>query len=117
MKQADVIVFPRSASPQRLTWNSLLVMTHELLAQARAGDWSAALLLQRQRRPMLESYFQSHPEPIDRHALAAGIRVMLALDAEVARLATAQRDDVGREARASHLAGAAANVYLRHQGL
>lgn len=117
MNVAEIINFPRAASPQRLTWNGLLAMTHELLAQARAGDWSAALELQQQRRPLLESYFQSHPEPMDRHALADGIRVMLALDAEVARLASAQRDEVERESRASHLAGAAAQVYLRHQGL
>lgn len=117
MRQAEVIAFPRPASPQRLTWNGLLAMTHELLAQARAGDWSAALTLQQQRRPLLESYFQSHPEPMDRHTLADGIRVMLALDAEVARLASEHRDDLGRESRANHLATAAANVYLRHQGL
>lgn len=117
MNNAEVIAFPRSASPQRLTWNTLLAMTHELLAQARAGDWSAALTLQQQRRPLLESYFQTHPEPMDRQVLAQGIRVMLALDAEVAKLASAHRDEVSREARASHLAGAAAQVYLRHQGV
>lgn len=117
MKHAEVIEFPRAASPQRLTWNGLLAMTHELLLQARAGDWSAALALQQKRRPLLESYFQSHPEHIDRHALADGIRVMLSLDAEVARLASIQRDETDREARANHLAAAAANVYLRHQGL
>lgn len=117
MKYAEVIEFPRSASPQRLTWNTLLEMTHELLAQAQTGDWGAALELQQQRRPLLESYFQSHSEHINRHDLADGIRLMLSLDSEVARLASLQRDVVANEARASHLAGAAANVYLRHQGL
>ena len=117
MKAAEVIVFPRSASPQRLTWNGLLAMTHELLAQARAGDWSAALLLQQQRRPLLESYFQSHPEPMDRHALADGIRVMLNLDAEVAVLAADQQAIIRQEASNNYMAGAVAQVYLRHQGL
>lgn len=117
MRLAEVIDFPRSASPERLTWNALLEMTHALLGQARAGDWTGALALQQARRPLLERYFHDHPEQIDRRALADGIRVMLELDAEVARLAAAQRADLSREERDTQLAGKAASAYLRHQTL
>lgn len=117
MKPADIIHFPYPPSAQRLTWNSLLAMTHDLLEYAKQGDWSAALLVQQQRRPLLESYFQSHPEVIDKKSLAEGIRVMLRLDAEVALLAEDQQVQIRQEASESHLAGAVAQVYLRHQGL
>ncbi len=117
MQQAEVIAFPRAASPGRLTWNALLAMTHDLLGQARAGDWSGALALQQARRPLLERYFHEHPEQIDRTALADGIRVMLELDAEVARLAARQRDDLHEEEVTSRRAGKAAGAYLRHHGI
>lgn len=117
MKPADIISFPRPASPQRLTWNALLAMTHDLLESAKRGDWSAALSIQQERRPLLESYFQSYPELIDKKSLADGIRVMLNLDNEVAILAADQQAIIRQEASSNHLAGAVAQVYLRHQGL
>jgi len=117
MKPADVISFPHPPSAQRLTWNSLLSMTHDLLEHAKQGDWSAALTIQQQRRPLLERYFQSHPEAIDRQSLAEGIRVMLRLDAEVALLAADHQALIRQEASEHHLAGAVAQAYLRHQGL
>ena len=117
MKPADIIHFPRPASEQRLTWNTLLAMTHDLLESAKRGDWTAALSIQQQRRPLLEHYFQSHPELIDKKSLADGIRVMLNLDAEVAVLAADQQAIIRQEASNNYMAGAVAQVYLRHQGL
>lgn len=117
MQQAEVIAFPRAATPERLTWNALLEMTHALLGQARLGDWSGALALQQARRPLLERYFREHPEQIDRAALANGIRVMLELDAEVARLAASQRDNLQDEEITARRAGQAAGAYLRHHGI
>lgn len=114
MHQAEIISFPRMASPERLTWNALLEMTHALLEQARAGDWSGALALQQARRPLLEQYFRDHPEQIDRSALANGIRVMLELDAEVARMAAAQRETLHEEEASVRRAGQVAGAYLRH---
>jgi len=117
LTHADVIAFPRPASPERLTWNGLLEMTHALLEQARQGDWTGALALQQARRPLLEQYFRDHPEHIDRQELAAGIRVMLGLDAEVTRLAARHRQHLDDEMSGVHRAGNAAGAYLRHQGL
>ena len=117
MQQAEVIRFPRSASPERLTWNALLEMTHALLGRAREGDWQGALALQQARRPLLERYFREHPEQIDRAALANGIRVMLELDAEVTRLAESRQGSLREEAGSTRRASHAAGTYLRHHGL
>ncbi|PQA28151.1 flagellar protein FliT, partial [Amnimonas aquatica] len=112
LTNAEVIAFPRAASPERLTWNGLLDMTHALLRHAEQGDWEAALQLQQARRVLLEQYFAEPVEQLDRQVLADGIRVMLALDARVAGLATASKQHLGDEELVMQRAGRAVNAYL-----
>ena len=76
MSSSNVLPFPVPAQ-RRPTLQSLLGMTHDMLALAKLGDWDGALNLQLQRRDALELFFADVPATLSKVDIATAIRAIL----------------------------------------
>lgn len=111
----EVIPFPQLSNPTRQrSLDELVEITESILDMAEAGDWSAAVDRQRERRVKLEAFFASPPDSSEANAVATVTQAILDIDARVTDILHDQRrrmlDDAGRT-RAGHVA---VSAYLSH---
>lgn len=106
-----MILFPK----ERMALGDLVNMSRRLLEAAEAGDWDLAGEIQPQRRQRLEAFFAHRDESVSNEALADAIRTMLAMDARVADLVNARRQEILDEAGKLRLASHAMRSYAGHQ--
>lgn len=75
----------------------LLQLSRCLLKQAEAGDWEAVQRLEQERRPLLFSYFESHPAATLPPGAREWVQNLLDIDRRVAELALACRHRIGSQ--------------------
>ncbi len=111
MSSSNVLPFPVPAQ-RRPTLQSLLGMTHDMLALAKLGDWDAALNLQLQRRDALELFFADVPATLSKIDIATAIRAILQFDTELTGHLQHSRQVLMNEARSVRQQHNAAGAYL-----
>ncbi len=91
-------------------WGRLRELTDALLVAAQADDWERVADLEARRRPLLQTYFGSLPEP---DAVPARCQAQWLLDVEdrLMDLARRRRDWLGRELQRLGQARAAVMAY------
>ncbi|REH36754.1 protein FliT [Paraperlucidibaca baekdonensis] len=113
MSSPNVLPFPTPAK-RRPTLQSLLGMTHDLLALAKLGDWEGAMRLQEQRRDALELFFADVPVTLAKADIASTIRAILQFDAELTGHLQQSRQALMVEARGARQQRQAAGAYLSY---
>lgn len=113
MPLLNVLPFPTPARRDP-TLQSLLAMTHDMLALAKRGNWDAALRLQEQRRNALELFFVAVPTALAKDDIAVTIRSILQLDAELTGHLQLSRQALMVEARNTRQQRRAAGTYLSY---
>lgn len=111
MHSPNVLPFPTPAK-RRPSLQSLLGMTHDMLALAKLGDWDGALQLQQQRRDALELFFADVPVTLAKDDIANTIRAILQFDAELTGHLQHSRQSLMVEARSARQQRQAAGAYL-----
>ena len=86
------------SSRRRDSVAAILRCTHEMLSHAREGEWDRLVELEEQRRPMIEAFFSTPPEPHEAPAVAEFIREVQEIDSQVMALA-----EEGKQATAEAL--------------
>ena len=113
MAMSNVLPFPVPVQ-RRPTLQSLLDMTHDMLALAKLGDWDGALNLQLQRRDALELFFADLPPTLSKLDIAPTIRAILQFDTELTGHLQHSRQTLMSEARSVRQQHNAAGAYLSY---
>ncbi len=92
----------------------LLELTEEMLALARAGDWSAFGQCERDRRLVSQELFALPVPPADAPAVTEQVRRVLELDQALIALATQGRAEAAQALRDAHLGQRAVDAYRRY---
>jgi len=111
MSGENVIPFPQ----ERVVLSDLLSMSRRLLEAAEVGDWDLAGEIQPLRRDRMEAFFAHRDDSVSREVLAEAIRCMLAMDARVADLINARRQEIHHEASQLRLANHVVKAYAGHE--
>ena len=90
----------------------ILELTRTGRESAQAGDWTAVVAFERERRPLIRALF-AEPIPVQmRTRVAAAIREILASDAALIAVAAAGRNDTAAESRKVRRGRNAAAAYV-----
>jgi Flagellar protein FliT len=89
----------------------VLELTRSARESAQVGDWSLAVALESERRPLLQTLFAQPIAPEARVRLVAAIREILASDAGLIALAAAGRNETAEESRKIRRGRKAAQAY------
>ncbi|WP_372747613.1 flagellar protein FliT [Litorivivens sp.] len=115
MNQTPVISIQRRAlAACQVSVDRLLEMSQAIKTAAEAGDWELALHNQRIRSRELENFYSDKdnmPQEVA-ELIAAAIREILAIDAQVTELACDGKANLAQEAALKLRQGKAAKAYL-----
>ncbi len=111
----EVIQFPQLSNIKRQrSLDELVEITESILDLARAGDWSAAVDCQRERRQKLEVFFASPPDQSEANAVATVTQAILDIDAKVTDILHNQRRQMLEDAGRTREGHVAVSAYLSH---
>jgi hypothetical protein len=111
---ADPAIQVDSVDTRTAALATLLTLSRDMLALARAGAWDELVEMEARRGRLLTDFFSTPPITDAAAAIAAAIREILELDREVMNLGIACRDALAAELRGVGTVRAATRAYAEN---